>query len=256
MEKKTQVSLQLIEVILYDEYVFAIDGSSKRKKRNDSVIICEKCNVEKTLIQCDGMIVCSSCGEFDYIIIDNDLPNNKEINSDKPKYPYKRSNHLIERLNRFQAKESTEIPEEVYNKILLELKKYGLHEKIKVLPYLKVSEIIKNILKITRHQRYYEHVPYIISKVTNKPPPKLSRELEDKIKDMFKQIQEPFVRHCPRLRINFLNYAYILHKFFRLLGYNEYSKRFPLRSKDKLRLQDSIWQKICIDLDWKYFPSI
>lgn len=51
------------------------------------------------------MFVCPNCGETENAIIESDVPNFKETVSDKPSFPYKRSNHLIEWLNQFQAKE-------------------------------------------------------------------------------------------------------------------------------------------------------
>ena len=50
------------------------------------------------------------------------------------------------------------------------------------------------------------------------PAPKLSPYLEDKLKLMFSEIQEPFEKHCPPTRKNFLSYSYVLYKFCELLG--------------------------------------
>lgn len=74
---------------------------------------------------------------------------------------------------------------------------------------------------------------------------------------MFDKIQEPFEKHCPKERINFLSYSYVLHKFFQLLGFDEYVKCFPLlKSRQKLRIQDETWKKICYDCGWEYYPSV
>jgi uncharacterized Zn finger protein (UPF0148 family) len=61
--------------------------------------------MERILVQSEGMFVCPNCGETENAIIESDVPNFKETVSDKPSFPYKRSNHLIEWLNQFQAKE-------------------------------------------------------------------------------------------------------------------------------------------------------
>jgi 23S rRNA maturation-related 3'-5' exoribonuclease YhaM len=160
-------------------------------------------------------------------------------------------------LNQFQAKESTEIPEEVYLKIKAELKKQRIENTIKRMSFSKAREVIKDILKKIREQSYYEHIPYIISKITGQPPNILSRETEEKVKQMFKQVQEPFNKYCPADRLNFLNYSYILNKIFKILGMDEYAKCFKLlKSLDKLRLQDSIWKLICAELGWKFHASI
>jgi hypothetical protein len=29
-----------------------------------------------------------------------------------------------------------------------------------------------------------------------------------------------------------------------------------LKSRDKLKIQDKIWEKICEELDWPFYPSI
>lgn len=143
-----------------------------------------------------------------------------------------------------------------------DLKSQRLVVKIKSMPYPKARTKLKEILKKLNYQLYYEHIPYILSKITNKSPPTLSREIEDKIKLMFKQIQEPFNKYCPPDRTNFLNYSYILHKFFQLLKMEDLASCFPLlKSREKLRNQEKIWESICKDLQkkdqfWQFIPSI
>ena len=45
------------------------------------------------------------------------------------------------------------------------------------------------------------------------PPPIMSREQEEQLRRMFKEIQIPFINNCPKDRKNFLSYSYVLHKF-------------------------------------------
>lgn len=242
---------------LYDEYLNRIDSSHSRQKKNKLIKMCDDCDIEKTLIQSEGIYVCSNCAQVEFVIIESDVPNHKEPSNDKTRYPYKRLNHLIEWLNQFQAKESTEIPEEIYDQIKDHLKRLRYDTKIKVLQFFKQKKIIKEILQKLRKTCYYEHIPYIISKITGNPPIVLSREVEDKIKVMFRQMQEPFFKFCPADRVNFLNYSYILHKIFVIFGMHDMAKCFQLlKSHEKLRVQDSIWEKICKDLKWTYTASI
>ena len=160
--------------------------------------------------------------------------------------------HLNEWLAQFQAKESIEIPDEIYNKILTELRKNRVTDMKKLnLPYM------KKILKKLHLTQYYEHTTYIISKLSGVPPPTISRETEEKIRLMFRQIQVPFEKYCPKDRTNFLSYSYVLHKFFQLLELDDFIKYFPLlKSREKLKHQDKIWEKICSDLNWDYYPSV
>lgn len=159
---------------------------------------------------------------------------------------------MCDGLSQFQAKESTEIPKELYNQILAELHKNRFYDlKSLTLPYMKLT------LKKLGLTSYYEHATHIISKLSGLPPPTISRETEEKLRQMFKQIQTPFEKHCPKTRINFLSYSYVLHKFCQLLELDDFIKCFPLlKSREKLRQQDKIWECICKDLRWQYIPSI
>ena len=115
----------------------------------------------------------------------------------------------------------------------------------------------KAILKKLRLHQYYEHIPHIISKISGNQPPEIGRETEEILRYMFKKIQIPFENNCPKNRTNFLSYSYVLHKFCQLLELDDFIKCFPLlKSREKLRQQDKIWKKICLDLDWEYYPSI
>ena len=116
---------------------------------------------------------------------------------------------------------------------------------------------IKEIFKKLKLNEYYEHIPYIKSQITGIPAPSINRETEETFKRMFEQIQEPFEKHRPKTRMNFLSYSYVLHKLCQLLGLNEYVQYFPLlKSRVKLRAQDDMWKKICFELKWVFYPSI
>lgn len=154
-------------------------------------------------------------------------------------------------LAQFQAKESTDIPDHIYDQILNEIKKQRLINK-SITP-----KQMRAILKKLNYNKYYEHVQHIINKVSGKPPPRMTREVEEKFREMFKLCQEPFNIYSPKDRKNFLSYSYTLHKFCELLDLNDFLPCFPLlKSTDKLKEQDKIWKKICEYLNWQFIPSI
>ncbi len=222
---------------------------------------CTTCNIEKTLIQSEGIYVCQLCGKFEYVIIESEIPSHKDSLNEKPKYPYKTINHLIERLNQFQAKQTTIIPAQIYQLIDLEMK------KMLITPEEVTPVLIKKILKKYRLNLFYEHNYLMFSHVTDTPPPSLTRDEEDEIKKMFRKTETPFKKHKLSNMSNYLNYSYVLHKLFLILGTisdNEATKERMknnakyfglLKSRDKLRIQDLIWKNICKDLDWPYHPS-
>ena len=222
---------------------------------------CTSCNIEKTLIQSEGIYVCQLCGKFEYVIIESEIPSHKDSLNEKPKYPYKTINHLIERLNQFQAKQTTIIPAQIYQLIDLEMK------KMLITPEEVTPVLIKKILKKYRLNLFYEHNYLMFSHVTDTPPPSLTRDEEDEIKKMFRKTETPFKKHKLTNMSNYLNYSYVLHKLFLILGtisdndatkerMKNNAKYFGLlKSRDKLRIQDLIWKNICKDLDWPYHPS-
>lgn len=235
---------------LLNEYNKLISGDGVIKRRS-IIRICPGCNVEKTLIQTDGYYVCPICGETDFIFMDNENSCYKDSLNEKPAYPYKRMNHLVEWLNQFQAKETTEIPNDIYLTILKEIRKNKID--INKLSVIKM----KNLLKRLRLHQFYEHIPHIISRLSGTSAPIISRDLENKIKQIFREIQEPFMRFCPGNRKNFLSYSFCLHKIFELLGKNEFLIYFPLlKSPEKLREQDKLWRKICDYNNYEFYPSI
>jgi hypothetical protein len=200
----------------------------------------------------EAIFTCTTCGFQDFVLIDSDKPSYKDPPREVSYYAYKRINHFNEWLAQFQAKETTEIPQEVYDAILVELKK----ERIMDFRTLKGSKV-KEILKKLKFNKYYEHIPHIINRLNGQTAPVMSREVEEKLRYMFKEIQPSFQAHCPKGRSNFLSYSYVLYKFCELLELDEYLPCFPLlKNRDKLYVQDKIWQKICADLSWEFIKSI
>lgn len=215
--------------------------------------LCQNCLLDNMIIlHCKGVIVCENCGYQSYILIDSEKPSYKDPPKEISYFAYKRINHFNEWLAQFQAKETTDIPDNVYDSILLEIKKERIIDMRQLSPS-KVREILKKL----KLNKYYEHVPHIINRLNGIPPPVMSREKEEKLRMMFKEIQTPFIKYCPKDRKNFLSYSYVLHKFVQLLGLDEFLSCFPLlKSREKLHQQDKIWEQICLDLKWEFIKSL
>lgn len=204
-------------------------------REEKSFIYCYNCGLELGQELQTGNISYKESQEYDYISY----------------YYYKRINHFQECLNQFQAKENTTIPDEIIQCILTELAKE--RKSINCLN----STNTKLYLKKHNFSKYYEHITHIIFKINKKPIPQLSPEIEDKLKKMFQDIQKPFEKHKPSTRKNFLSYNYCFYKFFELLEMDEFLIYFPLlKDRQKLYQQDIIWEKICQDMKWEYYPSI
>jgi hypothetical protein len=243
---------------MYDEYLVrrgltngmnTLEYSEHLKKMAEH---CETCNVAREEIHSEGILVCPKCGSEEYSLVVSDFPSFRDPPKERNNYAYKKQNHLNEILNQFQAKESTEIPEEVMNEVICEIKKRRI-DNIAMLDEHNIREILK---KLGRN-RYYEHAAHILSRLNGNPPPTITPEIEDKIRAMFQEVQAPYLMYCPDDRRNFLSYHYIIYKFLELLELDEYKIHFPLlKSRDRLIQHDQIWKKICEYLQWEFISSV
>jgi DNA-directed RNA polymerase subunit RPC12/RpoP len=216
---------------------------------------CPECKHDLKIINQEAIMFCEGCGYSRPMIIDMIKPSYKDPPKEAAYFNYKRINHFNEWLAQFQAKETTEIPRDVYDQIKAELKKQRIDDKKKIA--LLSRKKLRQILKKLGLNKYYEHIPHIINRLNGIPAPRMSRQTEEILRNMFKEIQFPFIKHCPPDRKNFMSYSYVLHKFCEILGLSEFLHCFPLlKSREKLYDMDQIWRKICVDLDWEFYPSI
>lgn len=248
------IRLPVNKDIIYEKYMKMIDKNyiNITAEEADVFDTCSKCLVEMLLNNNTGSLICPKCGISENIIVDSDKPSFKEPPKEMTSFCYKRINHFNEFLAQFQAKETTDIPEDVYNEILMEIKKERITNMAYITP-VKMRELLKRI----RKNDYYEHIPYIINQLNGLPAPVISPEIEEISRGMFKAIQIPFEKYCPPKRKNFLSYSYIMYKFFELLELDEYLRCFQLlKSRTKLHQQDEIWKNICKDLNWQFIKSL
>ena len=257
---------------IYYEYLRDVEGykgcfpkdevkQNKKKKlksehfNNSLILECKKCDSKN--VYYDGVCgenICTDCGCVESVLGDELTYKEEQEQQEKMvvQCGYKKENHLNEWILQFQGRETTNIPTEVIEQLQAEFKK----QKVK-----KVTEItrekVRQLLKKLKLAKYYEHSTHITHILNGLKPPEMSMALEERLRLMFKEIQDPFHKHCPRERNNFLSYSYVLYKFCELLEEDEYLPFFPLlKSKEKLHQQDVIWQKICNELQWEYIPTI
>jgi hypothetical protein len=248
-EKKTFQRNQLLNDYLQIEDPAM--GRNTVEEYDDPWTLCERCGNEMIMCLNEANLTCSKCGHQEFILVDSDKPSYKDPPREVCYYAYKKINHFNEWLAQFQAKESTEIPADVYDEILVQLKK----ERITNMGSLKPTKM-REILRKMKCSKYYEHIPHIINRLNGQNAPFMSREDEEKLRHMFREIQPSFKKHCPKGRRNFLSYGYVLYKFCELLEMDEYLACFPLlKNRDKLYLQDKTWEKICKEMQWHYIKT-
>jgi len=240
---------------IYKKYLQEVEGSCIDVGKNEMH--------EKPCSQCGTMYgrifdesaseeICRKCGAVEYILSEEVGFKEEQELEKHIVYSYKRENHFNEWISQFQAKESTHVPEDVIAKLRTEFRK----QKVKDLNEI-THEKVKSLLKKLNYAKYYEHVPYIASIVSGITPPTMPQELEDKLRIMFHAIQAPFEKHKPINRKNFLSYSFVLYKMCEILSEDQYLPCFPLlKSREKLYVQDQIWEKICHELKWEFIRTV
>jgi hypothetical protein len=215
---------------------------------------CASCRVGEMVPQDeDGILICNNraCGAFVPYITDSAKPTNKEPPNEVSYTAYIRLNHFKEILSQFQAKETTQIHEDVVARIRARIKKERITD-LRELNYDKMREILRKL----GLNKYFEHIQYINSLFGIKPPA-MSEDLHKTLCVLFIEIQKPWAVHCPPHRTNFFNYTYTLYQLCALLGQTQYLPYISqLKDLEKQREQDQIWKKVCNDLGWHFLPTV
>jgi hypothetical protein len=214
---------------------------------------CPVCSVEMTFYQNEALLGCPKCGHEEFILIDSEKPSYKDPPREISYFAYKKINHFNEWLAQFQAKENTDIPQEVLEAIMKELKKERISDPKRV-----KKEKILEILRKLKMPKMYDHVQQIKNRIQHQMTNlTLSKEMEEKLQYLFKEIQPAWIKFCPRDRSNFLSYPYVLYKLCQLLDMDDFLPYFQLlKSREKLYQQDQTWEKICKEMQWQFIRSI
>jgi hypothetical protein len=119
-------------------------GRNTVEEYDDPWTNCKNCGNEMTMCLNEANLTCSQCGHQEFILVDSDKPSYKDPPREVCYYAYKKINHFNEWLAQFQAKESTEIPADVYDEILVQLKKERI-TNMNTLKPTKLREILRKM---------------------------------------------------------------------------------------------------------------
>ncbi len=249
-ENKSQGCRQSV-VDRYRDYVDPVENPWVPPTEKNTDNKCPCCGSNSIVIdESISTLLCNDCGMEKHMPLLQARPSYKTTRTRRPtQTQYKRENHFNDWLTQIQAKESISVPEEVYDMLKVELTKRRNKQF--------TQKTIRTLMRKLGLNKYYEHIPRIIQRLQGTKPPNIDHTTEERLRTMFKMIQDPFDRHSPQKRKNFLSYAFVLRKFVGLLGLYELQVSFPLlKSRTKLYQQDRVWCKICKDLNWHFEPSL
>lgn len=248
---ETTSSTQL-EVI--NEYLTSIDKNVPRIKvtRKD---MCPRCEGRvMSLVPAKAMVTCTHCGYSASYLDATTSSVSFGDDIEFANFSYKRINHFSEWLSNIQGTETYEVPEEVLAQVCEELFRQRIDERD--ITFKKVREVLK-VLKL---RKQYEHTTQITCRITNRPLPRLTTRTQEMCRLMFRACQEPFSRHANMVcqgRKNFMSYSYILFQFLYILGEpRDILEAFTLlKGRDKRQRMDEVFALIAADLDWDFCPT-
>jgi hypothetical protein len=220
---------------------------------------CFDCKEFRVLYPDEAIMICEECGTKTTVVANPEKPSMKDPPAENKYYEYKRYTHFCDWLANMQGKESSRVPDEVINAVIREISREKMEDRVDELTEPDIKRYLKKYSN-NNYDRYYDHATQILFRITDIPPVQMTPEMEQNLKLMFLEVQEPFELFKGDRR-NFSSYSYIIYKFCQLLEYNEFLPKLKLH-KDKIKLyeHDRIWKQICSHLGgeekgWKFIKS-
>lgn len=244
----TMADNELKRQAIVHEFLMEHDGKAPKlalRARDD----CPFCQVGLLMNTVKSMLICTKCG-YTLPYLDSTTQNMSYSDDyDFSTFSYKRQSHFDDILKLVQGKESLVVSDDIIFAIMRELHAQRI-PKQDVTP-TKVRAIMKKL----KLKRAYDHVSQVTMRITGVRGSRISAEMEDRCKAMFIQMQPVFEKYCPKNRKNFLSYNYVLFRCFHILGLHHMLPSISLlKGKEKLLLQDEIFEKIARDCNWPFEP--
>jgi VLTF3-like late transcription factor len=235
---------------LEDQYLTIVDKEYTKGLKNIPITRCPECDTERLVIHAESLLVCPNpeCAMAEEIMIEAEVPSQRENYNEKTKYPYKRLAHFVEKLNQFLCKGTVNIPDKVYDAIYSEMHKYSFTEENITIKFL------ENSLKKHDLSTYYEYTMYIYCKIKKVEPLTIKRDEYDAMIKMFQKMDEIYEEYYkPDDRSNFLRYTVAMYRLFLILGKVEHANTLKLlKDTEKMKEQFKIIDKIFDHLGWEY----
>ena len=252
-------------LLIASEYIDIkpIQVNIKKIKKN-----CTLCDSSDELVEnTDYTTVCYNCGNEIKMIKNN--PTYKDIDrvNITNKYKYDRISHFKDIMNKYQAKQTNTINDQVFSYINEQLESHGLlvNSPISSVKYSKVNKShISMFLKEGGFSENYDDCVLIYCSITNTKPPNISHIEQSIMEDFEKLIKtynsmkstsDSFVG--TKKRKNFLNSQYVLYQLLRRHKYRCKKEDFNiLKTRDRRIEHDEVYMKLCDELKWTFISTI
>ena len=236
------------------------------KGSESEVIVCESCGSEDIFINNDDMLLhCMICHMVSMVTIDIHMMHSLRAgticmtSADTNYLQAKRRAHFRDWLMSIQGHKTRDVSPEVYNIIYEELYKlrYVTYDRIVLYPEKITDQCIYEILKIHKLGKYYNTIAFICARITGQPSVFLKPQTETLLETLFDVIADPYEKYKYTVEGESLtSYAFIIRKLLERIGETSNLHKFKLvKSKSKLNQYNTLWQKICQEINWVFVPS-
>ena len=237
---------------IMDEYLTDVDRAPAKVAMN-ARDECPRCSHGPKLLldAARSIMTCPECGySLAYLDATTSSTAFDEV-VEFSQYSYKRVNHYTMHLALVQGKETHRVPDETLQTVMADLyDRVGVRDVDDITP-----RRVRESLRRLRLRKAYDHVTQIVTRLTGRRPPRITPEMEDRLKNLFLKMQPAFQRHAPKTRTNFLSYSYVLYRSFQLLGLDNMLDSISLlKGRDKLEANDAIFRKMAEDHGWEVPP--
>lgn len=234
---------------ILSEFNHKLNGTTPLVRLNNDDSTCIKCGGAALIQHSKSALNCQICG-YSALILDATaaaVSFGEEV-AFNSSFSYKRSNHFADWLARTQAKETYVVSDDVVKQVMAEMAAQKIHPS-------EVNQ--RTVLKIMKEKKMkskaYNYATQVTMRCTGVPPPRLTSEMDQLANLIFIAIQEPFEKHAPTNRKNFLSYAYCVYRIYELLGADDLLENLPLLTgKGKIAAQDDIMEKIFAEMEWEW----
>ena len=154
---------------ILQNYSFINDPQNNYEHLNlEPQYMCQDCQVKRTDVSSEGIMICPECREADAIVVHSDKPSYNDSPCDNVYFSYKRINHFKEKLCKVQQDQGFKMPEVLVEKLcerFLKIQdpylKYRPMEKNNFTSY---SYVINKLLHILGYPQYAHHFSLLKSK--------------------------------------------------------------------------------------------
>lgn len=209
-----------------------------------SILVCEKCSVVGEDYGCE---------------VDR---STKGLNYDstmaagtwkRKKNTYHRPTHFKDMLSSLQGTFKSNIPADVMKTVTESIVSRNLHGKKRT--FSEDIEIVRGTLKSLNLSKYYEKCAQMAYVILGTAVPQLTQPQEQTLIMMFEQLNAVYPKYRPKGRKNMISYKYVMLKLLEICELNDIIPAIKrIKSNDRLKIHEAIWEEVCRDLNWKFYP--